>query len=65
MILLLRIGQESLNINFFNKHHPETIIMPAPSLFNFVGPYLITWAAVQAYKNPALAPEQEPQDEPP
>ena len=25
----------------------------------------ITWAAIQAYKNPAPAPEQEPQDEPP
>ena len=66
MILLSRIGQESLSINcFFNKHHPETIILPAPSLFNFVGPYLVTWAAVQAYKNPVPAPEPEPQEEPP
>ena len=50
---------------FFDKHHPETITLPAPSLFNFVGPYLVTWAVVQAYKNPAPAPEPEPQDEPP
>ena len=50
---------------FFNKHHPETITLPTPSLFNFVGPYLITWAAIQAYKNPIPAPKQEPQDEPP
>ena len=49
---------------FFNKNHPETITLPAP-LFNFVGPYLVTWAVVQAYKNPAPTPEQEPQDEPP
>ena len=32
----------------FDKNHPETIILPAPSLFNFVGPYLVMWAAVQA-----------------
>ena len=50
---------------FFDKHHPETITLPAPSLFKFVGPYHVTWAAVQAYKNPAPAPEPEPQDEPP
>ena len=50
---------------YFDKHYPETITLPAPSLFNFVGPYLVTWAAVQAYKNPAPALEQEPQDEPP
>ena len=50
---------------YFDKHYPETIMLPAPSLFNLLGPYLVTWAAVQAYKNPAPAREQEPQDEPP
>ena len=50
---------------YFDKHYPETIMLPAPSLFNFVEPYLVTWAAIQAYKNPAPAPEPEPQDEPP
>ena len=42
---------------YFGKHYPETITLPATSLFNFVGPYPVTWAAVQAYKNLALAPE--------
>ena len=50
---------------FFHKHHPETITLPAPSLFNFEGPYLVTWAAVQAYRNLIPAPEPEPQEEPP
>jgi len=51
---------------YFNKHHPETITLPAPSLFNFSkGPYLVPWAALQAYRNPTPAPESEPQFEPP
>ena len=41
---------------FFDKHHPETITLPAPSLFNLSeGPYLVPWAAVQAYWNPTPA----------
>ena len=66
MILLLKGREGELKYKlFFHKHHPETITLPAPSLFNFVGPYLVTWAAVQAYRNPAPAPEPEPQYEPP
>ena len=51
---------------YFDKHHPETITLPAPSLFNLsAGTHIVPWAAVQAYRNPAPAPEPEPQDEPP
>ena len=51
---------------FFNKHHPETITLPAPSLFDLtVGTYLVPLAAIHAYRNPAPAPEPEPQEEPP
>ena len=41
----------------FNKNYCEFITLPTPSLFNFVGPYFIMWAAVQAYKNPVPTPE--------
>ena len=51
---------------FFDKHHPETITLPAPSLFNLSkGTYLVPWAAIYAYRNPTPAPEPEPQFEPP
>ena len=51
---------------FFNKHHPETITLPAPSLFDLtVGTYLVPLAAIHAYRNPAPTPEPEPQEEPP
>ena len=53
---------------FFDKHHPETIILPAPSLFNLsAGPYLVPLAAIHAYQNPTSAaePEPEPQFDPP
>ena len=52
---------------FFKKHHPETIILPAPSLFDLtVGTYLVPLTAIHAYRNPALAeePEPEPQFDP-
>ena len=52
---------------FFNKHHPETITLPAPSLFDLsTGQYLVPLKAIQAYRNPALAmePETEPQVDP-
>ena len=49
---------------YFDKHHPETITLPAPSLFNlFAEPHIVPWSAVQAYRN--TAPYPEPQDEPP
>ena len=51
---------------YFDKHHPKTITLPAPSLFNLsAGPHIVPWAAIQAYRNPAPAPEPESQDEPP
>ena len=53
---------------FFDKHHPETITLPAPSLFNLsAGPYLVPLAAIHAYRNPrsATEPEPEPQFDPP
>ena len=47
---------------FFNKHHPETITLPAPSLFDlFVGTYLVPLKAIHAYRNPAPAEEPEPE----
>ena len=52
---------------FFNKHHPETITLPAPSLFDLtVGTYLVPLTAIHAYRNPAPAeePEPEPQFDP-
>ena len=51
---------------FFDKHHPETITLPAPSLFNLSeGLYLVPLAAIHAYRNPTPATEPEPQFEPP
>ena len=51
---------------FFNKHHPETITLPALSLFDLtVGTYLVPLAAIHAYRNLAPATEPEPQEEPP
>ena len=53
---------------FFDKHHPETITLPAPSLFDLsAGPYLVPLAAIDAYRNPTSAtePEPEPQFDPP
>ena len=52
---------------FFNKHHPETITLPAPFLFDLtVGTYLLPLKAIHAYRNPAPAeePEPEPQVDP-
>ena len=52
---------------FFNKHHPETITLPAPSLFDlFTGQYLVSLEAIHAYRNPTSAtePESEPQFDP-
>ena len=52
---------------FFNKHHPETITLPAPSFFDLTaGTYLVPLVAIHAYRNPAPAeePEPEPQIDP-
>ena len=47
---------------FFDKHHPETITLPAPSLFDLsIGQYLVLLKAIHAYRNPALAMEPEPE----
>jgi len=52
---------------FFDKHHPETITLPAPSLFDLsAGQYLVPLKAIHACRNPAPAmePEPEPQVDP-
>ena len=68
MILLLRIGKESLNTNCsLIKNHPETITLPAPSLFDLsAGQYHVLLEAIHAYRNPtpAMEPEPEPQVDP-
>ena len=49
---------------FFDKHHLETITLPAPSLFDLSsGKYLILPKDIHAYQNPTSAtePEAEPQ----
>ena len=53
---------------FFDKHHPETITLPAPSLFDLsAGKYLVPLEAIHACRNPTSAtePESEPQVDPP
>ena len=51
---------------FFDKHHPKTITLPAPSLFDLsAGQYLVLLAAIHAYRNPTSATEPEPQFGPP
>ena len=53
---------------FFDKHHPETITLPAPSLFDLsASKYLVPLEAIHAYRNPTSAtePEPEPQFDPP
>ena len=51
---------------FFNKHHPETITLPAPSFDLSIGQYLVPLKAIHAYRNPApsVEPEPEPQVDP-
>ena len=46
---------------FFNKHHPETITLPAPALFDHVarGGYRIMPADIIAYRNAQAAAEAE------
>ena len=53
---------------FFDKRHPETITLLAPSLFDLsTGQYLVPLEAIHAYRNPTSAtkPESEPQFDPP
>ena len=66
MIFLVKCRDGELKYKlYFDKHHPETITLPAPSLFNlYAEPHIVPWSAVQAYRNPTPAPEPEPQDEP-
>ena len=50
----------------FGKNHPETITLPAPSLFDLsAGKYLVPLEAIHAYRNPTPATKPEPQFEPP
>ena len=64
---LVKIREGELKYKlYFDKHHPEIITLPAPSLFNLsAGPHIVPWAAIQAYRNPTSASEPEPQFEPP
>ena len=51
----------------FDKNHPGTITLPAPSLFDLsAGKYLVLPEAIHAYRNPtpATEPEPEPQFDP-
>ena len=53
---------------FFDKHHPETITLPAPFLFDLSsGQYLVPLEAIHAYRNPTsgIEAESEPQVDPP
>ena len=53
---------------FFDKHHPETITLPVPSLFDLsAGKCLVPLEAINTYRNPTSAtePESEPQVDPP
>ena len=46
----------------FHKAHSETIILPAPSLFDLTaGTYLVLPEAVYAYRGQTSAPEPEPE----
>ena len=69
MISLLRTGKKELNYKLlFDKNHPETITLPAPSLFDLsAGQYLVSPEDIHAYRNhaPAIEPESEPQFDPP
>ena len=48
----------------FGINHPETITLPAPSLFDLSeGQYLIPLATIQAYRNPTSASEPEPESQ--
>lgn len=52
----------------FGKNHPETISLPAPSLFDLsASKYLVPLEAIHAYRNPisAIELEPEPQFDPP
>ena len=52
----------------FGKNHPETITLPAPSLFDLsASKYLVLLEAIHAYRNPTAAtePESESQFDPP
>ena len=46
----------------FDKNHPETITLPAPSLFDLsAGKYLVPLEAIHAYRNPTSATEPDPE----
>ena len=49
----------------FNKKHNETIILPAPLLFDLIADnFLVTPEAVYAHRGQAFTPEPEPEPEP-
>ena len=49
----------------FNKKHNDTIILPAPLLFDLIADnFLVTPEAVYAHRGQASTPEPEPEPEP-
>ena len=68
MIFIVKNKEKMLKYKLiFDKNHPETITLPAPSLFDlFAGKYLVPPEAIHAYRNPtpATEPEPEPQFDP-
>ena len=69
MIFIIKNREGELKYKlFFDKRHPETITLPAPSLFDLsTGQYLVSPEDIHAYRNPTSAtePESEPQVDPP
>ena len=46
----------------FDKHHPETITLPAPSLFDLCADkYLVPLEAIHANRTPTSTAEPEPE----
>ena len=68
MIFIVKNREGDLKYKLFSdKHHPETITLPAPSLFDLsASQYLVPLEAIHAHRNPAPAmePEPEPQVDP-
>ena len=60
---IIKNDEKMLKYNLrFHKTHSETIILPAPSLFDLTaGTYLVLSEAVYAYRGQTSAPEPEPE----
>ena len=60
---IVKNDEKMLKYNLrFHKTHSETIILPAPPLFDLTaGTYLVLPEAVYAYRGQTSAPEPEPE----